>query len=670
MTICFSRLFLAKSARIPVSHRLAFLAFLALSLCALTPAHAAERPTIRISGYKIDAQLDPDAHTLKATAAVSFTALENLDTVVFQLHGALKVDSVTDASGHVLSGERGQDATIRLALPTPLARGQNATYTFQYGGVLTGSEDGGPVQGLKLLSIGAPISYLLYAGAWFPMTGYLTNRFTADIHVTVPEGYRVAGSGGTTPLTQSGGTFEFRWDKPGFPGTIIAGKFNPIPAPNAAYVHIWTTDAHKTTAPDFADTAAKEFNFFTGVFGPAESVHLNIVEIPDDTLPAYWAPEIAAIPGNRMSGHASDRLLANTIAHQWWGSQISPATLNDAWITNGMSRYAELLYVEDEAGSSALQKTILDVSAGALAYDTIPLSGVGRNDVFSPEFQSMTLEKGALVFHMLRWEVGDDSFHRILKAALTQYADKPIRTSDFERLAESQSQQQLTAFFAQWIDGTGAPQFTNKYTVYRLGNNKGFRTIGEIGQDLDLFSMPVELKIETDGKTETKRIQVVGTDSQYVVDTFGRPRHISLDPNDWLLKNSPDIQVRVSIIRGQQLVAQGDTAGAIAEYQKALTANPNSSLASYRIGEALFNQRNYQASANAYRDALRGDDDPKWTEVWSHIQLGKIFDVTGQRDRAVNEYRQAIQTNDNTLGALNEARQRLQIPYKRDESSD
>ena len=59
---------------------------------------------------------------------------------------------------------------------------------------------------------------------------------------------------------------------------------------------------------------------------------------------------------------------------------------------------------------------------------------------------------------------------------------------------------------------------------------------------------------------------------------------------------------------------------------------------------------------NAYRDALRGDDDPKWTEVWSHIAIGKIFDLTGQRDRAVKEYRQAMQTNDNTQGAVNEAR--------------
>jgi tetratricopeptide (TPR) repeat protein len=128
------------------------------------------------------------------------------------------------------------------------------------------------------------------------------------------------------------------------------------------------------------------------------------------------------------------------------------------------------------------------------------------------------------------------------------------------------------------------------------------------------------------------------------------------------------MQVRIAILKGQQLVAQGDLQGALAEYQKALASNPTSSLAHYRIAEVLFTQRNYQAAANAYRDALRGDDEPKWTEVWSHIALGKIFDVTGQRDRAVNEYRQAIQTNDNTQGAVNQARRYLQTPYTRPDS--
>jgi aminopeptidase N len=629
---------------------------------------AAERSNINITAYVIDAQLDPAAHTLKATAKVTFTATDNVTAATFELHSALKVDSVVDAQKHQLNGERGPNSTISIVLPSPLSKGASDTLTFDYGGTLSGTEES-PVEGLKVASIGDPISYLLYAGRWFPMTGYLTDRFTAEIHVQVPSGYRVIGSGLTTlPRSTAGGLqeYSFNWTRPSFPGTIIAGKFNePVAMAGFPNVRVYLTDAHKQSGPEYAQTAAKEFEFFGEAFGQPSTRILNVVELPDDTLPAYWAPEITAIAGARIADRTNFRLLANTMAHQWWGCMVSPATLNDAWITNGMSRYGELMYVERVSGQTALQAAVLDISAGALAYDTIPLTSAGRLDPFSPQFQSMTLEKGAMVFHMLRWEVGEDNFSKILRAMISQYGEKPMRTRDVEKVAEEQSQQQLTAFFAQWLDGTGAPQFVDKYTVYRLGNNKGFRTIGEIGQDLDLFNMPVELRVETEGKTEVKRVDVVGMNSQYVVDTFGRPRRIQIDPDNWVLKNTPDLQVRISILRGQQLVAEGDTPGALAEYQKALQANPNSSLASYRIGEVLFNQKNYQAAANAYRDALRGDDEPKWTEVWSHIALGKIFDVTGQRDRAVNEYRQAVQTNDNTQGAVNEARRYLQQPYKR-----
>jgi aminopeptidase N len=639
--------------------RIVFVLLAALAASALS-AHAAEKAPLNITGYDIDVTLSPSDHTLTAVTVVTFTAQQPVPTAEFQLHGALKVDSVADAKGVALNGERGPDASILVTPSAPLTVGQSYTWTFKYSGALE-SDAGGPVPGLKLAYVGDPITYLLYAGDWFPMTGYQTDRFTADIHVHVPTGYTVVGSGAASAPADAT-EYDFKWDKPGFPGTIVAGKFDQTsPAPN---IHVYTTAAHKADAQDYAQSALRIFAYFTSAFGLPESTRINVVELPDDTVPAYWAPEVTAIAGGRIPGKTAFRLLANTMAHQWWGSEISPASQGDSWITNGMSRYGELMYLQDSAGQAAMQAALMDVSAGALAYDTIPLTSAAKENVFSPEFQSMTLEKGAMLFHMLRWEVGDDSFTKILRETLSQYTDKSITTSDFEKIAEAQSQQQLTPFFSQWLDGTGAPDFTDKYAVYRLGNNKGFRTIGEIQQDLDLFNMPVELRIETDGKTENKRVSVVGTDSQYVVDTFGRPRHVLIDPDNWVLKTTPDMVVRVDILKGQQLVAQGDLTGGLAEYQRALQANPQSSLASYRIGEIFFTQRNEQAAINSYRDALNGDNDPKWTEVWSHIQIGKIFDLTGQRDRAIEEYRKAVQTNDNTSGALNEARHYLQVPFK------
>ena len=88
------------------------------------------------------------------------------------------------------------------------------------------------------------------------------------------------------------------------------------------------------------------------------------------------------------------------------------------------------------------------------------------------------------------------------------------------------------------------------------------------------------------------------------------------------------------------------------------------SLASYCLAEILLEKRSYQASVNAYRDSLAADGNPVWTKVWSHIQIGKVFDLTGQRKRAVAQYQLAIQTGDNTDGAINQARELLEHPFQ------
>ena len=102
---------------------------------------------------------------------------------------------------------------------------------------------------------------------------------------------------------------------------------------------------------------------------------------------------------------------------------------------------------------------------------------------------------------------------------------------------------------------------------------------------------------------------------------------------------------------------------AIQEYQRALDVQPTNSLAHFRMAEAMFYQKNYNSAANEFRSAIGGDLDPKWVEVWSHIYMGKIYDLLGQRERAVNEYSNAQHMKDDTAGAQEEAQLYLQKPY-------
>jgi len=637
----------------------------------------AEKVRLQVDDYQIDADLNPHSHKISARAKVRFTALEDLNVASFELNNGLRVTKVADAAGKALQAERvTQDFTVRVQLPTPLTKGNSTTLTFDYDGTLESADDS-PVQGLKLASISDDTTYLLYASRWFPVNGYGINRFTSTINVGLPAHMIAIGSGTAsvntnTPAKKPGTsglatkTYTFVSDRPSFPGTIVAGIFQEFKSSDAGLdLHVFFKPAHQSLGGIYADTAVKEFSYYVTLFGPLPSNVLNVVELPDDCgVPTAWAPQIAGIASRAVTEKVNYRLLANAISYQWWGVSVSPAAKDDWWLQDGFARYSEALYTENAAGRAGLEETVKDMSVGALAYDTVPLSQVGNLDIYSPEFQSLVTDKGAMILHMLRWVEGDEKFNRTLRSFATQFAGKPARMDDFRAIAEKDYGDKLTWFFTQWLDSTGAPEFKTKYTVYRLGNNKGFRVVGQITQDLDLFRMPVDLKIDTDGKTEEKRVEVVGTDSAFTVETYGRPRRIAIDPNNDVLKNSTDVKLRASIMRGQGLVQQGDYAAALSEYNKALEVNKNSSLAHYRVAEVFFAQHNYQAAANAYRESLNGDGEPRWTEVWSHIQLGKIFDVTGQRERATNEYRQALQTNDNTQGALDEARRYLQKPFE------
>ena len=658
--------------------------FLVLLLLLVSlPAWAAEKTRLRVDDYQIDAELTPHTHKIAARAKVKFTALEDINAATFELHNGLKVSKVTDETGQTLSPERiSQDSTVRVQLSKPLSKDSTTTLTFDYDGTLDSADDS-PVQGLKLASINDETSYLLYAGRWFPVNAYGINRFTATMNITVPAHMVVIGSGKETvgnpsaskkaaPSALATKTYTFTWDQPSFPGSIVAGTFQEFKSDEAGVdLHVFFKPVHQNLGAMYAETALKEFTYYVTLYGAAPSTTLRVVEIPDDTVPSAWAPEMAAIASRAVTEKVNYRLLANTIAHQWWGVSVSPHSIDDWWLCDGFARYSEARYVESAAGNAGLEEVVKDMSVGALAYDSVPLATIGKLDMFSPEFQSLATDKGAMILHMLRWVEGDQKFDQTMRTFASKYAGKTASMDDFSAIAEQTYGDKLTWFFTQWLDSTGAPEFKTKYTVYRLGNKSppaqrcpGFRIVGQITQDLDLFRMPVELKVDTDGKTEEKRIDVVGTESAFTLETFGKPRRISIDPDNRVLRNSSDIKLRASIQRGQALVQQGDFAGALSEFNKALEVNKNSSLAHYRVAEVFFMQKNYQASANAYRDSLNGDGDPRWTEVWCHIQLGKIFDMTGQRERATNEYRQALQTNDNTQGALDEARKYLQKPFE------
>jgi aminopeptidase N len=456
---------------------------------------------------------------------------------------------------------------------------------------------------------------------------------------------------------------RFKFANASFPGSFAVVRGEPKPVSSAGVTTFFYTRTASEMAGAYGEEIARAMTFFSNLLGIPPKRNLTVIETEEGTPNGYAAPGLMFLAPRAMSKDVNLRLVANQVSRQWWGTLVSPSTRNHMWIENGLARYSELLYLEHVNGANSLETPIHDTYVEALTVDQPPLIQSARLEDYSPEYWAATAGKGAAVLHMLRGMLGDEGFFKVIKEIPDKFRWKSVNTDDFRKLVEEVTGQGINYFFIEWIESSGAPQFKMEYTVFRT--QKGFRVMGKIAQDLDTFRMPVDLRIETEGNPEEKKVEVVGTSSEFVVETFGKPKNVVLDPKEQVLRFSDAMRVAVAIKRGEQFAEVSEFNEAMKEYQKALDVQRNSSLAHYRIGEANFLQGNMQESANQFREALSGDLEPKWVEVWAHIFLGKIFDVSDQRDRAVNEYRQALRTKDNTYGALEEAGKYVNQKYEK-----
>ncbi|MDE2755632.1 MAG: M1 family aminopeptidase, partial [Acidobacteriota bacterium] len=554
---------------------------------------------------------------------------------------------------------------LEVQFPRWLDSGQTASLVVEYDGGLFSAEHS-PLYGVTTARVSEELCYLLDVSRWFPTHGHRQDRARATFRVTVPRGYLVAMDGEVVSRErqEEQETFTIVNRQQDFPGSLAAAPFNEIPVrAGQVEVRYYVMD-HKR---DFLDAHTRVIgellDLYSDKFAPYPSRTFRVVVIDNDSLLGFSSPGIQFLADRAFGPEPNVNLLAKEIALQWWGSLITPRTERDLWLKEGFSSYSALLYQESISSQEEFAEQLREVAVAALLYeDQSSILNANLLDLYSPEYNSVLKNKGAYVLHMLRAVIGDEKWFELMKQFVYDYGYKTASIGDFKVLAEKISEKDLGYFFSQWIEQTGVPEFQYEFTTYRIKD--GFRVDGVITQDLDLFKMPMEILIETEGEPETKQIEVMGTESYFSVATFGKPIKAVIDPNHRLLRVSDDIELATLIAKGDELRRMGEYTAAITQYQQAIELKKRSSLAFFRIGEVFLEQRSTQSAANSFREALNGDLDPQWIEVWCYVNLGKIFDMSGQRDRALNEYQKALDTNDNTQGAQQIAQKHIEEPYR------
>jgi tetratricopeptide (TPR) repeat protein len=270
---------------------------------------------------------------------------------------------------------------------------------------------------------------------------------------------------------------------------------------------------------------------------------------------------------------------------------------------------------------------------------------------------------------MLRSTLGDDKFFNLIRNYYSNFKGQNAGIDDFEALTDKVAGTNLRGFFGLWVDSTGVPEFKVDYAIIRTKEGK-FKVRGTVRQNIDSFKGPVELALESEGGREARTtVDLQGTSADFDISSEGKPLDVVVDPSNRYLRISDAIRTSVVARRGIQHFEREEYAEAEEQFRAALKLNPRSSWAWYNIGLLYMEQRNWSSAKQAFSEALNGDLEPSWVEVWSYIYRGNAYDAENNRERAVAEYNKARETGIKYNGAQQAVEKYLGEPYKGRRSS-
>ena len=315
-------------------------------LFALAPsarAQTEQAPAIDITHYKINAELLPDSHILKAQATVTLKAIKQTQSAVLEMNGSLTISSVKGPDGKTalqFIQDRVNEFNVKINLGQLYPAGSDITLTFDYAGPLA-TPEGGPIADTRLAYVGPEGSYLFYASRWFPFHGYAADRATSDISLTVPGNWTVAGHSANpaTPVTNKDGrkTFTFVETQPVLPGSFAAGQFITKTINSSGMrLDLAVLPGSEGRLQEFGQEIAQIIQFYNSKFGPfLLGSRFVVAEIDDETLDYYAGAGIAFIAHKTL---ISDKPLpvdelAREVAYQWWGQAVGLKSFDYAWLS-------------------------------------------------------------------------------------------------------------------------------------------------------------------------------------------------------------------------------------------------------------------------------------------------------------------------------------------------
>jgi len=231
-------------------------------------------------------------------------------------------------------------------------------------------------------------------------------------------------------------------------------------------------------------------------------------------------------------------LVAHELGHMWFGDNVTCATWMDIFINEGFATYSDYLANEMILGKASAQAWLSSRHAhvksspdGSIYVPEEDIDDVGR--IFSGR---LSYSKGAIILHMLRFEIGDDDlFFQIFQDFQTQYTDSTATGDDFREVAENVTGMDLNYFFDQWYYGEGYPIFDITWN-YHSDSLRIFSLQSASTSVTPFFEMNVPFLLYlADGSDTTIYLRQTNNNNRFAVAFNIEVDSVFVDPDQWVL---------------------------------------------------------------------------------------------------------------------------------------
>ncbi|HQG38816.1 MAG TPA: HEAT repeat domain-containing protein, partial [Chitinophagales bacterium] len=157
-------------------------------------------------------------------------------------------------------------------------------------------------------------------------------------------------------------------------------------------------------------------------------------------------------------------------------------------------------------------------------------------DIPRDVFDAIRYEKGGAVIHMLRNYVGDAAFFASLNKYLTTYKFGNAEVSDLRKCFEAVTGEDLSWFFNQWWYSKGHPILNIQHRYDEQNKTIELTVIQTQKNDFGpIFRIPVKVDIYTNGKKETKSIDITNSTNKFYFAATTAPQLVNFDADKTLL---------------------------------------------------------------------------------------------------------------------------------------